>query len=83
MTAIDKERDLLERDVADLRERIAAIEDQDAMVQSSADGTRIVDVDPKDSLPDWERRLAAAEDKLRRHVSKSPTRKELSGFSRL
>lgn len=70
MAEIDKQQELLERDVADLRDQIAAIEDMDATVQTSADGTRVQDVDPRDALPEYERRLEEAKERLRRHVSR-------------
>ena len=70
MSEIDKQRELLERDVTDLQERIAKIEDEDPTVTSAADGTRVQDVDPRDALPAYESRLEVAKENLRRYIAK-------------
>jgi hypothetical protein len=64
------DRQQLEREVADLRDEIARVEDLDIITSISDDGTRVTEIDPKDALPGLIVQLEDAEARLRRQTAK-------------
>ena len=63
-------RQQLEREVADLRDEIARVEDLDIITSISDDGTRVTEIDPKDALPGLMVQLEDTEARLRRQTAK-------------
>jgi hypothetical protein len=60
----------LEREVADLQDEIARIEDMDVISTISDNGTRVTEIDPEDALPGLIANLGDAQTRLRRQTAK-------------
>lgn len=70
MAEMSATRAALEKEVADLRDEIARVQDLDVIVTISEDGTRITEEDPQDALPGLFSQLDDALARLQRQVAK-------------
>ena len=70
MAQMSEARARLEKEVADLRDEIARVQDLDVITTMSDDGTRVIEEDPQDALPRLFSQLDDALARLQRQVSK-------------
>lgn len=70
MAQMSETRARLEKEVADLRDEIARVQDLNIIVTMSDDDTRVTEEDPQDALPGLFIQLDDAMARLQRQVAK-------------